>query len=543
MEGVADNEMAKALELTNFGVVDWVIVGLYLLISVFIGFWVKRYVSDMATYIGAGRKVGTWLGVATMTGTELGLVTVMYMAQKGFSGGFAAFHLALIAGVATLFIGLTGFIVAPLRRARVLTIPEFYEKRFSRSVRVLGGVLLAFAGILNMGLFLQVGSKFLVGITGLPIDGEVLKWVMVTLLVLVLVYTTLGGMISVVLTDYIQFVVLSFGLIAATCLAVSQLGWANIFDTVSREMGEKGFDPVAEGSEFGPYYVAWMIIAAGLIGSAVWPTAVARALAAESEKTLRRQYVWSSVSFTIRFMLPMFWGICAFVFIKTAAGGEDLRTLFFPAGEGIEPVDDLYALPMFMGRLLPTMLLGVIAAAMIAAFMSTHDSYLLCWSSVITQDIVAPLMGGEVSAKARVNITRVVILLIGVFLLYWGLFYKGKQDLWDYMAVSGGIYFTGAFVVLVLGIYWKGASSVGAILGLLSGFLMIFGLDPVQRAVGLKYEDSSTGEMVERLSSAQVGLIVVALAALLMIAGSLIFPDRRGDGGEDQIQSAEGAGA
>ena len=536
-----ETKMADALELTNFGIVDWVIVGIYLLISVFIGFWVKRYVSDMATYIGAGRKVGTWLGVATMTGTELGLVTVMYMAQKGFSGGFAAFHLALIAGVATLFIGLTGFIVVPLRRARVLTIPEYYEKRFSRNVRVLGGVLLAFAGILNMGLFLQVGSKFLVGITGLPIDGEALKWVMVTLLVLVLVYTTLGGMISVVLTDYVQFVVLSFGLIVATWLAVGKLGWANIFDTVTREMGEKGFDPVAEGSEFGPYYVAWMIIAAGLIGSAVWPTAVARALAAKSEKSLKRQYVWSSVSFTVRFMLPMFWGICAFVFIKTAAGGEDLRTLFFPAGEGGEAVDELYALPMFMGRLLPTMLLGIIAAAMIAAFMSTHDSYLLCWSSVITQDIVAPLMGGDLSAKTRVNITRVVIVLIGMFLLYWGLFYKGKQDLWDYMAVSGGIYFTGAFVVLVLGIYWEGASSVGAIFGLLSGFLMIFGLDPVQRMVGLKYEIESTGKTVELLSSAQVGLLVVALAALSMIAGSLIFPDRKDEA--EKTQTPEGAEA
>lgn len=518
--------MAKAFSQTNFGVVDWVIVAIYLLISVAIGLWVKRYVSDMATYIGAGRRVGTWLGVATMTGTELGLVTVMYMAQKGFSGGFAAFHLALIAGAATLFVGLTGFIVAPLRRARVLTIPEYYEKRFSCRVRIVGGVLLAFAGILNMGLFLQVGSKFIVGITGLPIDGSALKWVMVTLLVLVLIYTTLGGMISVVLTDYVQYVVLSFGLIIATCMAVGKLGWEKIFTVVAEGMGDKGFNPVAEGSEFGPFYVGWMIIAAGLIGSAVWPTAVARALAAESEKSLRRQYMWSSVSFTVRFMLPMFWGICAYVFITSMTEAADLKSLFFPAGEGAEGVDELYALPVFMGRLLPGVVLGIIAAAMIAAFMSTHDSYLLCWSSVITQDIVVPLMGGEMSTRARVNLTRVVIVLIGGFILYWGLFYKGTQDIWDYMAVSGGIFFTGAFVVLVLGIYWKKASSTGAMFGLFAGFLMLFGLDPVQRISGLKFQDAATGEWIERLSSAQIGLLVVALAFALMIVGSLVFPDR-----------------
>ena len=204
-------------------------------------------------------------------------------------------------------------------------------------------------------------------------------------------------------------------------------------------------------------------------------------------------------------------------------------------------MDKHYALPIFMGRILPPIMLGIIAAGMIAAFMSTHDSYLLCWSSVITQDIVAPLRGGDLSAKARVNITRVVIVLIGGFLLYWGLFYKTDQKIWDYMAVTGGIYFTGAFVVLVLGIYWKGASSVGAVWALLSGFLMIFGLDPVQRAVGLKYYDSQAEEWFEHLSSAQVGLLVVALAALLMIVGSLIFPDRKDEA--EKTQNLEGAEA
>lgn len=128
------NEAAQeAFSKTNFGAIDTVIVVVYLLVSLVIGLLVKRYAGSMENYIGAGRKVGPWLGVATMTGTELGLVTVMYSAQKGFTGGFAAFHMALIAFVGTLFVGLTGLIVGPLRRMEVLTIPEFYEKRFSKT--------------------------------------------------------------------------------------------------------------------------------------------------------------------------------------------------------------------------------------------------------------------------------------------------------------------------------------------------------------------------------------------------------------------------
>ena len=83
----------------------------------------------MTSFIGANRAVGTSLGVATLTGTEMGLITIMYSAQKGFTGGFSAFHIALVAVIVTFLVGLTGFIVKPLREFKVLTIPEYYEKR------------------------------------------------------------------------------------------------------------------------------------------------------------------------------------------------------------------------------------------------------------------------------------------------------------------------------------------------------------------------------------------------------------------------------
>jgi len=531
------NEAAQeALSQTNFGVVDFTIVVVYLLISLVIGLMVNRFAGSMENYIGAGRKVGPWLGVATMTGTELGLVTVMYSAQKGFTGGFAAFHMAVIAGVGTLLVGLTGFIVGPLRRMEVLTIPEFYEKRFNRRIRVLGGVMLVFAGVLNMGLFLKVGSMFIVGVTGLASEGEALKWVMVGLLSLVLVYTTLGGMISVVLTDYVQFVVLSFGLLIATGLAIWKLGWINIFETVHAELGVAGFDPTAEGAGFGWTYVFWMIVTAGLIGSAVWPTAVARALAMESESAVRKQYCWSSISFAVRFMIPYFWGICALVFITSTAEGADLKGLFYPAESDESALNNLYAMPVFMGRLLPPVLLGIVTAGMIAAFMSTHDSYFLTWSSVITQDIVAPLQKKPMSTKARIRLTRMLIVLMGGYVLYWGLFYKGREDIWDYMAVTGGIYFTGAFVVLMFGVYWKRTSSFGALLGLLSGLFMLLGLEPIQIAVGLKFQKDE-GEWEELLTSPQIGLLTVGIAVVLTIIGSLVWPDATDEQTSESLKS------
>jgi len=395
---------------------------------------------------------------------------------------------------------------------------------------VLGGIVLAFGGILNMGLFLKVGSMFIVGVTGLSQEGWALPAVMSGLLALVLVYTVLGGMISVVVTDYIQFVVLSFGLLLATGLAVNQVGWEQIFTTVESEMGAAGFDPLVAEGTFGTEYVIWMAFL-GLIGCAVWPTAVSRVLAMESTAAVKKQLTWSSISFTIRFLIPYFWGICALVYFVTVE--PELGGLF-----GVGPLKDdqqvnaLYAMPVFLGRILPAGLIGLVSAAMIAAFMSTHDSYLLCWSSVITQDVVAPCYGERLTAKTRVLLTRIFIVVIGIYILAWGLLYEGGDDVWDYMAITGAIYFTGAFAVLAGGLYWKSASSTGAFCAILAGGTAVFGLEPLRVKLGWLLLTAAgqepTREAIDALlTSPRVGLASIGLTAVVFVLGSLLVPDRK----------------
>lgn len=556
-------DLTPAVQDTNFTRLDWVIVILYPLISVGIGLYVRKLIKNMTDFVVAGQGLGICLGIATMTGTELGLITVMYNAQKGFTGAFAALHIALVAGIVTLVVGLTGLFVYRLREMGVLTIPEFYERRFDRRTRILGGITMALGGILNMGLFLKVGSQFIVGITGLSSTGAALPIVMVTLIALVLLYTCLGGMISVVIADYVQFVVLSIGLIIATLAAVNYLGWDNIFTTVEQKVGASGFDPTSrEGpfASFGWEYIVWMGLL-GLVSCAIWPTAVARALAMDSPRAVKRQYTLASVSFLIRFLIPCFWGICALVFVLQ---NDSLRQMFFPAGfpppetmpAGVEAMDNLYAMPIFLGRILPVGIIGVITAGMIAAFMSTHDSYLLCWSSVLTQDVVAPLYERgkrQLSSKARITLTRVFIVVIGIYVLIWGLLYKGSDDIWEYMAVTGAIYYNGAFALLVGGLYWRGASSKGAFLALVAGVIAVVGLSPVQSGISTILNSllgsssaamelcaklpaveikeaalgaATTSELVFSVPPAQVGLISVTVTTMTMIVGSLLFPDR-----------------
>jgi SSS family solute:Na+ symporter len=251
-----------------------------------------------------------------------------------------------------------------------------------------------------------------------------------------------------------------------------------------------------------------------------------RALAAESTKVVKKQYMWSSVSFLVRFLLPCFLGICAFVLVVQT---PELKNAFFPVTELQKATDNLYAMPIFLGRILPVGVLGIVTAAMLAAFMSTHDSYLLCWSSVITQDIVAPLLRDKLTARARIRLTRVLIVLIGGYVLYWGLMYPGGEDIWDYMNISGAIYFTGAFSVLLCGLYWKRASPTGAVLALLCGFSAVLGLEPVRKYLGfqrvLEVAAKACGlELSGERISAWIGLGTIVLSLGAMVVGSLLFP-------------------
>ena len=166
----------------------------------------------------------------------------------------------------------------------------------------------------------------------------------------------------------------------------------------------------------------------------------------------------------------------------------------------------------------------------------------------MNQDVIAPMFDDRLSSKTRIVITRVLIVVIGLFVLYWGLLYEGKDDVWDYMAVTGAIYFTGAFALLLGGLYWKKASSTGAVLALLAGSTALLGLGPVQARLGellTALSGSSLSEtswlaqlpgvsLVEsadavmslsvKISSEHVGLISVGMTLIAIVAGSLLFP-------------------
>jgi len=479
---------------------DISIIIIYLSLIFLMGLYTRRYINDFSDFMIAGRNVNLALSVVTMLGTELGLITVMYTAQIGVNGLFASFHIGLAAFLVTMVVGLTGFVVVRLRALEVKSIPEYYQLRFGKKVRILGAMLLVVGGVLNMGLFLKVGAIFIQTIFGLE-SGSTLVIVMFVLLVLVLIYTMSGGMISVIVTDYIQYVVLSIGLLVAVFYSISTLGWTNLFLSLeSMQVNESMlsyndiYNPI---SSMGPAYISWQAVL-GFVSAVIWPTAITRALSIKNVNIVKYQYTWSSISFLIRFIIPCFLGISALIYFNGNIGDDNTLAL----------------MPKYLYHILPHGMLGIVIAGMLAAFMSTHDSYLLCWSTIITNDIIEPLSNRTITSKTKIMLTRLIIFILGVYIFYWGMFYEGSDAIWDYLGITGAIYFTGAISVVVFGLYWNKASSTGAMLALLGGLSSIIGLEPIRLFLGINVSNPAI-----------IGLITLGFSMFLMVIGSLIWPD------------------
>jgi SSS family solute:Na+ symporter len=487
--------------MTNFNwLLDGSIVGLYLLVTMIAGLMVRKYVGNVEDFLVAGREMDVYLGIASLAATEFGIVTCMYTAQNGYEKGFAGATPGILMAAAMAGVGLTGFVIKPLRDSGVITIPELLEQRFGGRIRWAAGVVIVLGGLLNMGVFLRTGGQFLVLVAGL--DVRYLEIMMTVLLVGVAVYTILGGMLSVLVTDFLQFVVMSAGLILVTILILMNVGWEKLVTTVETHYGAGGFNPFVN-STMGWQYVLFnlMLNTAAVL---TWQTIIARVLAAKDTRTGRKVYTRTSFFFVCRFLIPGIWGIAALATLGPVA-------------------NTLEAMPTYLSTAVPAGLMGILIAAMLAADMSTDSSYMLTWCSVIYNDILAPFRKRPWSQRKGLFWNRTIIAVIGIFLLFYGLWYPLKGDLWTYLGVTGTIYLASISVLLVACCYWPRANSWGA-----AASIFVSAVIPITYLV--MEQLPATAAFAKSIGPYYSGIATYVLSGAAMVIGSALKPGNHVEG-------------
>ena len=437
---------------THFSALDWVIVIGYLAATMATGLYGRKFVGGISDFLVAGRELGTFLAVATLAATEIGTITFMYYAELGYKTGYASFVNGLIAGLVMIFLGRTGFIVEQLRAMKLMTVPEFFQVKFSRNLRVFVGILVAVGGILNMGVFLRIEGTFLAIISGIPLSH--IKAVMTGILLLELVYTVLGGMVSIVITDFIQFVALSIGTILVTIWSVHAAG---VYQHVQRRAADHGRGRVQSVHEPRVRPGLHCVSSADLAGGAylLADDGYAQLFDAQPRGQQARVLVgWLHLSGTRHDADDV--GHCG--------AGDAWPESEFAGGYAAHAGDN-----SAVGR----------AGAGGGGHAGGNDVGEQLVSAGLERDHRAghhrPLRRKPLTSRQQVMLNRGANLFVSLFVMVYGLWYTLPGPTYFYLNMTASIYLSGTLVAVVAGLFWSRASTLGGYLAMAGGAVATIG--------------------------------------------------------------------
>lgn len=439
------------------------VVSLYLLVMLAIGYLASRRIRANEDFMVAGRRLGPLMLAGSLAATEVGGGSSMGVAEKAYGDwGMSAGWYVLTMAITFLILA----IVAPrLRSSLVKTVPEYFRRRYGKPSGLLTAVIMLFP-LIGLTAIQFIASSVIVSvITGLSYPLAVVLVVFV-----VTIYSVMGGLWSVALTDIVQWILIVGGLLVAVPFAIKAGGgWEAIAEHIPNEKmsltGGIGFKSIIS------------LVVLYLTSFAVGQEAVQRYFAARDEKAARLGSIYVALVYSLFAFIPALLGVIAFSFVES--GRID--------GSIIETEGAKYVLPILVLEVLPGWLVGLVFAALIAATMSSADSDLLAAGSIFANDIYAEVIRPRSSEKEILLVTRVVMVAIAGLALVVAM--TSQQNMIAILMFSFTLRAGGAFIPYVIGHYWRRAGNFGAIASILFGSAAVilvehdlvpfFGLGPI----------------------------------------------------------------
>ncbi len=429
-------------------VIDIVIVIAFLILTFLVGSFFYKWVGDPDDFYLAGRKLTPFILAAVITATNVNLYSFVGQAGIAYQHGISILWQTWTGNMALVFSGL--FIIPIMRRLRIRTVPEFLELRYSKSVRVLVGVLWVFRLAFWLGVVLYTAVVAAQAITGI----ESYTFWIIAFAVVAIIYTVLGGMWSVAFTDVMQFVFMLGGALIVLPLAMSAVGW---MPGLIEKLPEHSLTLVRETGTYNWKFIL-AIFLLGIEWASVDQGLLQRAFGAESTKTVAKGLVLAGIittPFALLWNLP---GLAA--------------SVLYP---GLQNPDQ--AIPMLLSRMVPPVILGLVVCGLLSSQLSTISGNLNGVATLFTNDIYENLRKRKATDKETLFIARLMTLIVGIFMIVFAYFVPKMGGAVEAYLTIIGIMDMPLFIVgIFYGLLWKRATSSGAILGYLAGALAgIFG--------------------------------------------------------------------
>ena len=465
----------------NLALLDWLLVAAMLALLLYGVHRSNRHSSSVADFLAAGRSAGRYLvGVASGI-AGLGAITIVGNLEMNFVAGFSMAWWGMTTSVVVMIVTLSGWVIYRFRQTRCLTLAEFFERRYSRRFRIFAGTVCFVSGIINFGIFPAVGARFFINYCGFPdavalgpLAVPVYPLVMLVLLSLALYFVFNGGQVTVIVTDFLQgtFVNLVF-VVVCGWLLWKVVSWDQIFAALGTAPPDASLINPFQTSHVEDFNFWYFIIGiVGLIyGKMSWQGTQAYNSSATSAHEAKMGEAIGMWKLAPQNLFLMFVPVVIFTVLNHpdfAVLAEEINVTL--AGVEREAIRSQLRAPLVLVEILPHGLLGAFLAVMLAAFISTHDTYLHSWGSIFVQDVVLPLRGGRPLAPAQhLKALRISIFGVAAFIFVFSLFFQQSQYIFLFFAITGAIFAGGSGAVIIGGLYWRRGTTAAAWSAMITG--------------------------------------------------------------------------
>lgn len=441
------------MELEGYQYTWLVIVGIvvFFIIRLGIGYYASRKVSTTVDYIVAGRRLPIYLAGASIMATWFAAETLMGASAEAYKYGFQGVVFDPFGAALCLFIS-GFFFIRLMRRARYLTIIDFFDRRYGRWMGLAASLVQMVTYFGWTAAQIVAGGNIVHALLGWPVPIG-----MIFVATIVALYTMMGGMWADTLLDFMQMFLTAGGITLIFFGVMNAVGgWDSFLANAGSLWVSKPFTllPIPgegylgyQGALGWTYWLgAWMAIGLGSIAA---QDLMQRSMSARNEAvSVHGTYMAGILYLGFGVLSPLI-GIAMFAMNPNIAPENTEFLLVTAALQNLHPV-----------------LTAIFIAALCSALMSTSDSSILAGASVFTENIV-PYLGKKLTEKQQLLWTRLLVLIIGLISLMVALY---AETIYKLSVFAWTVILVGVFAPFAFGMYWKKANQIGSVAGFISGF-------------------------------------------------------------------------
>ena len=440
---------------------DYLILALYFITVLGIGFAARAAIKTSADFFLSGRSMPAWVTGLAFVSANLGALEIIGMAANGAQYGLLTLHYYWVGAVpAMVFLGI---VMMPFYYgSKVRSVPEFLRRRFNNSTHLFNALSFAIAQVLIAGVNLYALALILQALLGWPL------WVSIVIgAAIVLTYISIGGLSSAIYNEVLQFFVILAGLIPITIVGLVKVGGVDgLFEKVRQTpLGEAGLHAWSgTGGTDNPLGASWIGIIFGLgfvLSFGYWTTnfaEVQRALSAKDMSAARRTPIIGAFP---KLLIPVVTVIPGLIALVTVQGlGADKGDLVYNN-----------AIPLLMRDLLPNGVLGVAVTGLLASFMAGMAANVSGFNTVFTYDIWQAYVQKDRDDAYYLRVGRIATVVGVIVGIGTAFIAAGFSNIMNYIQALFSLFNAPLFATFIVGMFWKRMSAWAGFWSLLLGFL------------------------------------------------------------------------